>query len=50
MPPFGNLIGIPNYFDKSISNFETSAFNCGLNTESIIMKRQDLLNVVDPII
>lgn len=37
VPPFGNLLGLPNYFDKSINNFENSAFNCGLNTESIIM-------------
>jgi len=43
------LLGLPNYFDKNINNYENSAFNCGLNTESIIMKRKDLIDIVDPI-
>jgi len=41
VPPFGEIIGIQTYFDNSISMMGKVAFNCGLTTESIIMKRRD---------
>jgi len=48
VPPFGNLLNIDNYFDESVSQREIAAFNCGLTTESIIMKSKDLLTLTDP--
>jgi nondiscriminating aspartyl-tRNA synthetase len=48
VPPFGNLLNIDNYYDEAITQEERVAFNCGLTTESIIMKSKDLLALVDP--
>lgn len=48
IPPFGPLLGLETYFDNSIRNHTTSAFNCGFPTESIIMKTEDLLQLVEP--
>lgn len=50
VPPFGNLLNLDNYYDESILAQEKAAFNCGLTTESIIMKPQDLVELVDPIL
>lgn len=48
VPPFGNLLNLENYYDEQITHQDRAAFNCGLTTESIIMKSKDLLDVVDP--
>ncbi len=48
VPPFGNLLNIDNYYDEQVLQHEMAAFNCGLLTESIIMKSKDLLALVDP--
>lgn len=48
VPPFGNLLNLENFFDEQILSHERAAFNCGLTTESIIMKAKDLFTVVDP--
>lgn len=48
VPPFGNLLNLENFFDEQILAQERAAFNCGLTTESIIMKAKDLFTVVDP--
>lgn len=48
VPPFGNLLALDNYFDESITQHERAAFNCGLITESIVMKSKDLLALTDP--
>jgi nondiscriminating aspartyl-tRNA synthetase len=48
VPPFGNLLNLDNYFDDQVIKEERSAFNCGLLTESIILKSQDLMTLVDP--
>jgi len=48
VPPFGNLLNLENYYDEQITQHERAAFNCGLTTESIIMKSKDLLTLVDP--
>lgn len=47
VPPFGNLINLDNYFDEKISAEERSVFNCGLTTESILLKSKDLLAIAD---
>lgn len=47
VPPFGNLLNLDNYFDDRITEHEKAAFNCGLPTESIIMKPSDLISITD---
>lgn len=49
VPPFGNLLNLDNYYDEGILTQEKAAFNCGLPTESIIMRSKDLIELVDPI-
>lgn len=48
VPPFGNLLGIKTYFDSAVLNEEISAFNAGLQTDSIVMKSKDLIDLVQP--
>lgn len=48
VPPFGSLLNIENYFDQAIQTNKTSAFNCGLSTESIIMNTKDLITIAEP--
>ncbi|MDE3045137.1 MAG: aspartate--tRNA(Asn) ligase [Verrucomicrobiota bacterium] len=48
VPPFGNLLNLDNYFDEQIQFEERAAFNCGLATESILMKSKDLLAIAEP--
>ena len=48
VPPFGNLLNLENYFDEGIKGLEQVAFNCGLQTESVVMKGKDLIELVDP--
>ena len=48
VPPFGNLMNLDTYFDDEVRGREVAAFNCGLQTESVVMKSADLIDVVDP--
>jgi len=48
VPPFGNLLNLETFFDEKIAQLETVAFNCGLRTESIVMKGKDLIALVQP--
>ncbi len=48
VPPFGQLLNLETFFDESIQDNEWVAFSCGLQTESIIMKANDLLRIVEP--
>lgn len=48
VPPFGNLLNIETLFDPSIAANDRAAFNCGLMTESIVMKTTDLITLVQP--
>lgn len=43
-----NLLNLDTFFDAAISAHETAGFNCGLQTESVIMKTQDLITLVQP--
>lgn len=49
IPPFGRLLNLETYFDESILQKAEVSFNCGLLTESIIMKPADLVTVAEPI-
>lgn len=48
VPPFGRLIGLEVYFDKSLWTKERSAFNCGRKDRSIIIKTEDLIKFAEP--
>ncbi len=48
VPPFGSLLNLETFFDEKIKNLNKVAFNCGLQTESIIMKGSDLATLVQP--
>ncbi|NGX26760.1 MAG: Aspartate--tRNA(Asp/Asn) ligase [Chlamydiae bacterium] len=47
VPPFGTLLNLETFFDEALLERPQSAFNCGLRTESIVMKPQDLVKLVD---
>ena len=42
------LLNIDTYFDDRLEKNDRAAFNCGLQTESIIMKAKDLMTLVQP--
>lgn len=48
IPPFGHLLNLDTYFDEKIKETVLAAFNCGFQTESIVMKSSDLLKAVQP--
>lgn len=48
VPPFGPLLNIETYFDNRVLESEKAAFNCGMQTESIVMKAKDLVELVQP--
>lgn len=48
VPPFGNLMALETYFDAGVTKEERAAFNCGKQTESIVMKSSDLVRLVEP--
>ncbi len=48
IPPFGNLLNIETYFDIAIKG--SCNFNCGFLTESIEMRAEDLIALVQPTI
>jgi nondiscriminating aspartyl-tRNA synthetase len=48
IPPFGPLLGIETFFDQRIPDNTRAAFNCGMQTESIVMQSADLVRLVEP--
>jgi|688.fasta_scaffold06037_14 nondiscriminating aspartyl-tRNA synthetase len=48
VPPFGDLLNLETFYDQKIQSLDTVAFNCGLLTESIVMKAADLIKLVQP--
>lgn len=48
VPPFGQLLNLDTFFDEKVTQTEKAAFNCGLQTESIVMKAKDLIAIVQP--
>lgn len=49
VPPFGTLMDLPTFFDERIAGNEFSSFNCGLQTESVVMKSRDLISLIQPV-
>lgn len=50
IPPFGFLLNLETFFDERIAHFPVAAFNCGTPEESLVIKGQDLLELVKPIV
>lgn len=50
VPPFGSIIGLQTYVDKSLTENEEIAFNAGSLTDSIKMRLKDYLKVENPIV
>ncbi len=48
VPPFGDLLNLETFYDEKIKSLQTVAFNCGLPTESIVMRGEDLIKLVQP--
>ncbi len=48
IPPYGSLLNLDTYFDNQIKEQARAAFNCGLQTESIVMTTADLIKTVQP--
>ena len=50
VPPFGNILKLPTYFDQGIFENEVVNFNPGSISHSIAMKSNDLRALVSPIV
>jgi Ala-tRNA(Pro) deacylase len=50
VPPFGNILGLPTYFDEGLFENEVVNFNPGSTTHSIAMSSADLRALVSPIV
>lgn len=50
IPPWGNVLEIPTYFDQALSLNISVDFNAGFLTKSMEIKYGDLENIVKPII
>lgn len=50
VPPFGNILGLPTYFDEGLFENEVVNFNPGSTTHSIAMKSADLRALVSPVV
>ncbi len=48
VPPFGSLLNLETYFDESIASRDVVVFPSGIEGESIEMKPEDLIKLVDP--
>ena len=45
VPPFGRLFGLPTLYDRSLLEVETVNFNAGSHSDSVSMRRDDLIRV-----
>jgi Ala-tRNA(Pro) deacylase len=45
VPPFGRLFGLRTVYDRSLLDVETVNFNAGTHTDSVTMRRDDLIRV-----
>ncbi len=48
MPPFGNLYHVPVFVDRSLTEDEQIVFSAGTHTQSISMRTQDFMRLVQP--
>jgi Ala-tRNA(Pro) deacylase len=45
VPPLGRLFGLRTIYDRSLLEVEIVNFNAGSHTESVTMKREDLIRI-----
>jgi Ala-tRNA(Pro) deacylase len=45
VPPFGRLFGLKTIYDESLLGVETVNFNAGTHTDSVSMRRDDLIRI-----
>ena len=50
IPPFGNLVGIPVYIDKDLTEDDGIAFNAGNHLEVIMMSYREFERLVQPVV
>ena len=50
VPPFAILFGIKMYVDEAILEREQIVFSAGTHNDSIMMKPQDYIRIVDPVV
>ena len=50
VPPFGNLLELPTYFDEGLFENDVVNFNPGSTTHSIAMRSADLRALVSPVV
>jgi len=50
VPPFGNVLGLPTYFDEGLFQNDVVHFNPGSTMHSIAMKSADLRALVSPVV
>lgn len=50
VPPFGILFKIPVYLDSGLLEKERIVFSAGTHTDSIIMKPEDYLKIINPVV
>ncbi|MCK9368555.1 OB-fold nucleic acid binding domain-containing protein [Candidatus Dojkabacteria bacterium] len=48
VPPFGRILHIETYFDKSMFSKTISAFNCGRKDRSMVIATKDLIKYAQP--
>ncbi len=48
VPPFGHLLNLETFYDTQVQQNARAAFNCGMQTESIVMSAKDLIELVQP--
>ena len=48
VPPFGILFGIRVYVDEDLPKRESIVFSAGTHTDSVMMKPQDYLDIINP--
>ena len=48
IPPFGNVLDLPTYVDRSLLENEEIAFNAGSHTKTIVMPCHDYLRIAAP--
>lgn len=50
MPPFGNLYGMQVFVDESVAAQREMAFTCGMHTETLRLKTEDFIRLVEPVV
>jgi Ala-tRNA(Pro) deacylase len=45
LPPFGRLFGLRTIYDRSLLDVETVNFNAGTRSDSVSMRRDDLIRI-----